>query len=175
LKEEVIQRYLEKLYDPDGNLKPVRLLTVERTLAGEMPSVYGIIVPQKFGVPAVDKHNFTQFLEPLRHGVVALLAHNPGMSEAIEDIEKAGEFMILYNKGVALSFQVCNVEVWEANEPNSTTSDFRWTEAAPWISHGDLFKHIYSGEKWSTVIQTCVNMNGSSRGGRKFLLCNGSK
>lgn len=154
-----------------------------RVRGGQPADLAGVFAPGVLALPvagqppgdanyvASEDNVLTQYQDPLRSGVVALLAHNYLSSgQSFYRLKPGQEVYLVYGDGRAARFRVTGVEFFQALDPLNVHSDFRDLNgpSGALLSADQLYQRMYATPN-RLVFQTCLEANGDPSWGRMFV------
>lgn len=121
------------------------------------------------GFVAEDEDVVTEFAMARKYGTTGILAHNFLAGEAFFELEISDIVQIIYGDGTVESYEITEIERYQALSPNSTNSTFTDLETGETITASQLFKKVYSGDHHLTL-QTCIQVGAEDSWGRIFII-----
>jgi len=155
---------------------------------GQANALVGVYAPGVLAMPVTGQPNgdpnyvatqdnlLTQYTEPSRYGVTAILAHNYlNSGRSFFDLKPGQAVYLVYGDGRAARFEVTEVSFYQALEPTNVRSSFRDLNGAGGdiLSYDQLFNKVYTQAN-QLVFQTCLEANGDLSWGRLFVKANPS-
>jgi len=152
----------------------LRKTNAQQAIGVYVPSVFALkVVQQPANMPtyiSITRNTLTQFGLAAQYGTVGLLAHDY-LSGALFFNLAPGQEVDLVNGDLSVrAYRVSQVRHFQALSPYDPYSSFIDMDyGGAQLSSTDLFLQMYgSGNK--VVFMTCLYMNGSSAGGRLFVI-----
>lgn len=149
----------------NGNEAEVRGVYVEGTLA--LP-----IVKQPsndVGYVSMENGTATLFQNPLKYGVVGLLAHNFLSGNLFYKLKAGQEIVLVYGAGRLRRYQVTNSANFERLTRSNLRSNFQEIETGATFTADEVFERFYKGDHHITL-QTCIERDGIWNWGVRFIV-----
>jgi hypothetical protein len=169
---------LEKL--PETDSTRLRLLKFIETVKDERKkgSIVGLFAAHTFASPVVQQpadnllyvstqaSTLTQFRRAQQAGTTGLLAHNYLAGAQFFNLRTGSQLYRVQGDGSYRLYEVFAIEDYQA----LTLTSFRDLSTGKAIGQYPLFDRIYRSKNDRLVLQTCIEKNGASSWGRRFIL-----
>lgn len=146
----------------NGNSEEIRGIYVSNLMA------YTVVQQPigNLGYVSSEKSVVTQFNIPKNIG---LLAHNFYAGKIFPNVKVGDIIILIYGDGRSESFEVSDVQSYQALEPRNPYSNFKELESRDMYSADKLFNKVYQGE-YHLTLQTCIQNGSELSWGRLFII-----
>jgi hypothetical protein len=158
----------------------LRLLKFIETVKDERKKdlIVGVFVANTLASPVVQQpakellyvstkeNTLTQFRRAEQAGTIGLLAHNYLAGAQFYNLKGGSMVYVINGDGSYRLYEVYAIEDYQA----VTLTSFRDLSTGKGLSQYKLFDRIYRSKNDRLVFQTCIEKNGNSSWGRRFIL-----